>query len=476
MSVRFVVPVAALLALSACGELGMNYAADVGITPGGSQDIGFARGLIADGQIPDQEYFPAEGLFSEHDLPLSGDPCEALLCPRTAATIHRPANGDDKVLVQLGFGTNVDPATFVRDSQDLVFLVDTSGSMSGEKLELAKDGMLSMLDQLGERDRAALVEFGSRAKLLERARDMDDGGKSRLRSAIEALETNGSTDMESGMRKAYDQLENDFDGGQRLMIFSDAQPNTGLTAESDFVSLVRSKAEEGVGTTFFGIGNDLGTELADVISKVRGGSFHTLTSDSGERLFGDEFDYLVTPVAYDLEVRMSGVESARLGDEMFGAPVDGDEVTFGASTLFLSSRQGGMGATFDLVPDAPMTFGAMSISYVPVGEDTPVEQSVAVAWKGGAFEGEADDEGVYKMDALVYEYKALVAAAEACDGTIPVEDARAAVAHARGALAERGELLGGDAAFAVEDELMGALDALLAAESLTCAPADAYYY
>lgn len=462
----------ALATFSACSDLAFNagIGADIGVTPGGSQDIGFARDGIARGEIPDQSAFTAEGLFSEHDLPLSGPACEDLLCPRVATTVHRSFDGQDKVLAQLGFGTSVNAAEFERDALDLVLLVDTSGSMSGEPLELSREGMLAILDQVDENDRVGLVEFGSRARVLQRSRTMDARGRDRLRKAIEGLETNGSTDMESGMREAYGQLDASFEASQRLMIFSDARPNTGLTAESDFVSLVRDQADAGVGTTFFGVGAQLDADLSRVISEVKGGNAFFVSEESHEKLFVDEFDFVVTPIAYDLDVRVVGGPTSPVGAETYGAPVDGDEVAFGASTLFLSSRAGGMGATFDVLPEAAMTLGSMTATYTPVGASEPVTRTVIVDWKGGAFAGEADDRGVFVMDALVSEYKALVAAADLCDGEITAEDAQAAIAHAREALTTADAELGGGTPLTAEVSLMDALRALVEVDeaSLSC--------
>ncbi|MCB9741467.1 MAG: hypothetical protein H6740_02565 [Alphaproteobacteria bacterium] len=80
-------PALALLALTGCSNYG---AFDVGVTQGGAQDLSLARGQIEAGGIPDQSAITAEGLFSEHDLPLEGDACAQLLCPVTAAASVDP--------------------------------------------------------------------------------------------------------------------------------------------------------------------------------------------------------------------------------------------------------------------------------------------------------------------------------------------------------------------------------------------------
>ena len=469
----------ALGSLAACTD---NFVAtaDMGITPGGSQDIGLARDLIESGRIPDQEHYTAEGLFSEHDLPLSGDTCEELLCPRAAATLHQPLDGrSDRMLMQLGFGTNITMDTFEREQLDVAALVDTSCSMSGAKLNVTKDALREMVSQLDADDHMALVEFGSRARVVQGSRKMDEAGRDRMLRAIDGLQTNGSTDMESGMRKGYDQLSPADSGNHRLMVFTDAQPNTGLTDESDFVRLVRDQASAGVGTTVFGTGQDLGSELADVISKVRGGSYHFLGSDEVERLFVDEFGFLVTPIAYDLDVRVIARDGIPI-DEVYGAPFDGEEIRFGASTLFLSSRSGGMGATFDVTPEEGAEFlelATLAVTYTPVGGE-PITSTLDVSWEGGDFLGASDDLGVHKMGVLIDQYLAMHAASRWCDAQLEgteAEDAATVLDDTIARLSETATEVADDA-LAAEATLLEQLRENLAAGSSACAPADTYAY
>ena len=222
----------------------------VGVTPGGSQDIELARDLIADGLIPDQEHYTAEGLFSQHDLPISGDHCSETICPRAAATVHTPIGGDGtQMMVQLGFGTDIDIASFARNDLDVVAVVDISGSMS-DNLPVVKEALRAMVDQLGPDDDMALVTFGGRARVRQSRVEMDASGKEKMRDAISRLDTAGSTDVESGMEKGYRQLEPSTRQEHRMMVFTDAQPNTGVTDQSEFVKMVREASRDGIAVSY----------------------------------------------------------------------------------------------------------------------------------------------------------------------------------------------------------------------------------
>ncbi|MEZ4316222.1 MAG: VWA domain-containing protein [Myxococcota bacterium] len=462
--VRLPVPAALFVTLVACNSLGL------GVTPGGAQDLGLARDLIASGQVPDQEHFTAEGLFSEHDLELPGGACDALLCPRTAAAAYTPLGPDAKpqILVQLGFATSV-AEPFERADLDVAAVVDISCSMSGDKIELTQEALHALTDAMDGDDVMSLVTFGGRARSRESRVVMDPRGRARMHEAIDRLGIRGSTDLESGMALGYAQLEPVAGRASRMMLFTDAQPNTGVTEESRFVSMVRDEADRGAHTTVFGVGQDLGSELADAIGRVRGGSYHTLAESELGRLFGTELDYLVTPLAYDLEVTVQG--SAELG-QVYGAPVDGEAVRFGASTLFLSKRAGGMGATFAVAPEGPVELGSMTLSWLPVDGDERVETTLDFGWDGGAWRFGADSRSVHHLSGLVDEYRALLAAADWCDGADDPSEQIKATADRLSALAEEVS----DGTLLAEAQLMLALAENVGTGRTACAPADVAIY
>ena len=389
----------------------------LGVTPGGSQDIGLIRDIIAMGYVPDQASFTAEGLFSEHDLPLEGPACEQLICPRGAVTEHLPLDGrGSRPLAQVGFATGLDAETFSRRPLDVVGVVDISCSMDGGKLELARDALQAMVDQLDEADRMSLVVFGANARVVRPSRSMTEEQKFRMRSAIEDLSIGGSTALEDGMSRGFGQLAPEPGVESRMMLFTDARPNTGATEQSEFVRMTRAASAEGKHLTLFGTGTDLGVDLADAVGRVRGASYHYLGDDALQRLFVEEFDYLVTPVAYDFEAVFTPAASIAI-DQVYGAPTDGDTgMSIAASTLFLSSREGGIAAALT----GPLLEGAslarMSASWLPLDATERVHSQVDIAWQGGGPLGSSDQLGVHKIALLVDEYEALVAAAEGCDG------------------------------------------------------------
>lgn len=389
--------------LSGCGMMGGDFAAysgapgEFGATQGGVQDMTLARSLVEEGRVPPAEAFLPEAMFSEHDLPLTGAPCDTLLCLRGAMGVAPDAAGDPAAWVQIGMSSTVNPETFERPTQTIVATVDVSGSMGWGYPNGTTAGGIShvllhaIVDRLGEGDRFALVTFGSSSRVvlpLTSAADRD-----RIRAAIDALHEDGSTDMESGMRTAYPIAVSAVGttGAVRVMVLSDYNPNVGATTPSEFQRLAQEGAAEGVGLTLFGLGLGLSPAVMSAMSEIRGANAFSLVSpDDVEPLMEDSWPWMVSPIAYDLRVKLQTAAGFRLAAS-YGFPGNaGDaEASLEVATVFLSRRKGAMLVQLRPVEGGPFETSAatLSLDYTTV-DGTPMTESLAVH-----YDGQALDEG-----------------------------------------------------------------------------------
>jgi Ca-activated chloride channel homolog len=426
---------------------GCNYSS-MAVTVGGNQDMNLARQIIESGGIPYRDSFTAEGLFSEHDLPISNTECQDLLCPKIEMAQMTNLENEQFLLAQLGFATNITSEHFQRRTLNISAAVDISGSMQGDKLDMAKEALLLMVDQLNEDDHMSLVTYGTAATIRKRTLQMNDYGKWAMRNSIENLRTKGSTNMEAGMLLSYRLVENGLseeNTEHRVMLFTDAQPNTGSTEPSSFLGITREYADKGIGLSVFGVGLDLGAELTNEIANTQGGNSYFLSKmDYTQQLFADEFDFIVSPIAYNLEVTLNLDEEVML-QRAYGAPINEETnaVSFGASTLFLSSRNGGIGAQL-IADELTGKLGSMDIRYEnldgEIEEKTAYLQYIGGEWVSSRVN--ADDLGVFRMSYLINEIEALEAAAAYCEGSIELPEAIDKVEKAVEAFAELPSILG----------------------------------
>jgi Ca-activated chloride channel family protein len=332
----------------------LSYGAGFGATQGGVQDMGLARELIADGVVPPPEAFLVEGMFSEHDLALEGEPCSTLLCLRAAAGAAPDGEDLPAGFVQVGMSSTIDPETFERPSVSMVAVVDVSGSMGWDYSEYDEDyatpGELSrallhaIVDELGPQDRVAIVTYGSRVRTRLGFTDPTDPDVAR---AIDRLDEGGSTNMEAGLERAYDLARGAGSETDevRLALFTDVQPNVGATEASDFERMAADGASDGIGLTVFATGVGMNQEVLEGISHLRGGNAFSLfePDDVGE-LMDDSWPWMFSPIAYDLSIAMEPPDGYAL-ERAYGFPASTDGAPSSEleiATVFLSRRSGAM--------------------------------------------------------------------------------------------------------------------------------------
>ena len=327
----------------------------MGATPGGAQDIDFARDRIAAGEIPHAKTFTPEGLLSQHALPLPPTrTCKQILCLETVASkADLIAQPEVRHIAQLGFSSNLDPTTFRRPSLNLVAVVDKSGSMSGTPLETVKESLRQIVRQMTPKDRLSVVLYGDRSHvhLPPTPPGRHAAQRQAILRSIDQIESAGSTNMEEGLKIGMSLARRSkagFAGVTRVMLFTDERPNVGRTDADSFMGMARAASKQGIGMTTVGVSTHFGAELATKISSVRGGNlfFFPDVADMKKR-FGRDFDTMVTELAHEMRI----VVEPRPGFELVGLyGVPGDLVqrtkkgglSMSIETIFLSKDEGGI--------------------------------------------------------------------------------------------------------------------------------------
>lgn len=112
--------------------------------------------------------------------------------------------------------TNIDyrVGTTTKLYYDFAFVVDTSGSMEGQRIEYAKQSMNNFVDCLTDNDNACLVSFESNAYLKARL----GATKETLHTAINSLNAYGGTYVSSGLNMALNQLIASTSGNQKAIV------------------------------------------------------------------------------------------------------------------------------------------------------------------------------------------------------------------------------------------------------------------
>ena len=153
---------------------------------------------------------------------------------------------------------------------NLVFLIDTSGSMaSADKLPLLKQAFAMLVPQLRAQDRVSIVVYAGSAGLVLPPTPGDRHAE--ILAALERLQAGGSTNGGDGIRLAYATARQGFvaAGSNRVILATDGDFNVGTVDQSALETLVADQRRSGVALSTLGFGrgnyNDAMAErLADV--------------------------------------------------------------------------------------------------------------------------------------------------------------------------------------------------------------------
>ena len=94
-----------------------------------------------------------------------------------------------------------------RVSADLICVIDISGSMEGEKIQLVKESLKILVDMMDPKDRIALVLFDQSAKLYYNLEYLSKENKDQLKKKIEDIQASGGTNIASGLQIAVEILK-----------------------------------------------------------------------------------------------------------------------------------------------------------------------------------------------------------------------------------------------------------------------------
>jgi len=237
-----------LLISSSCSSSDFSGKMDAGVTPGGSQDNGHVRELIENGIVPRSESFTYEGAFSEHDFFITNNSnCNNEICIETVLSEYKPIiqeNLETKYIAQLIMSSNVDASNFKHAPIDLFIVLDKSDSMAGDRFERSKEAIKSIIKKLNPEDSLGLITFDAVSD-TERTLSPIASNIESILAKVDSFEVGGSTDIESALKSAYQQLNSDGEkNNKRIILLTDARPNVNATGEGEQITREKSMIEK----------------------------------------------------------------------------------------------------------------------------------------------------------------------------------------------------------------------------------------
>ncbi len=184
----------------------------------------------------------------------------------------------------------------------LTFLLDTSGSMVGSSLALAKSLISGICDRLRQGDMISLIACNRSAEVLLEAQRVDRGSLELLEKTLAGIRADDVTDLEKGIVKAYEVASRNYDYRylNRVVIVSDGAANIGQTAAELIGEHAEDSDRQGIYLAGIGVGEGFDDQLMNTVTdKGRGAYLYV----DGEEEIGRILDPRSFVAAFDLAVK-----------------------------------------------------------------------------------------------------------------------------------------------------------------------------
>ncbi len=228
---------------------------------------------------------------------------------------------------------------------NIVFLIDTSGSMSSEdKLPLLISSFKEMVGRLRPQDRVSIVVYAGSAGLVLPATSGAD--KETILRSLDKLQAGGSTNGGEGIALAYKIAKDNFisNGVNRVILATDGDFNVGIYDTDMLKTLVADQRKSGIALTTLGFGQgNYNDQMAEQLADVGNGNHAYIDNlNEGKKVLVDEMSSTMMTIAEDVKIqvefnpsvvaeyRLIGYENRKLKREDFNNDkIDAGEIGAG---------------------------------------------------------------------------------------------------------------------------------------------------
>ncbi len=215
---------------------------------------------------------------------------------------YREAGKDGYFLLMLSPKDNITESELV--NKDIVFVLDTSGSMADEgKMEKARNALLFGIKTLREGDRFNVINFAGEEHLMEtKPIEANSSGKARGEEFVKKLKPTGGTNINDALKAALKQFDSS-DRPKMLVFMTDGLPTVGESNVEKIINNAKEIKVNGLRLFTFGVGYDVNTVLLDKLAAENNGAAdYVEPKEDLEVKVGNFFTKVNSPVLTDLEM------------------------------------------------------------------------------------------------------------------------------------------------------------------------------
>jgi Ca-activated chloride channel family protein len=242
------------------------------------------------------------------------------------ALTHRPLSSDNGYFTLL-ITPRVEIPKEYQVPRDMVLVLDTSGSMRGPKMEQARKALKYCLDNLGPKDRFALINFATTVNRYEdKLLDANSEQILKAKKWVEGLDATGGTAINDALASALELRPKDEGRSFTVVFFTDGQPTIGETDADKILKNTTAKNTANTRIFTFGVGDDVNATMLDQLAeKTRALSTYVRPSEDIENKVSGLYSKISNPVLTNLklsatnDIKFNEVYPAELPDLFHGS-------------------------------------------------------------------------------------------------------------------------------------------------------------
>lgn len=302
---------------------------------------GFMRRMINEGNLPQKDAVRIEELVNYFPYDYAVPDSREIPFLPTVAVYPSPYREGAKLL-HIGIKGYMPKE---KPRSNLVFLIDTSGSMnSPDKLPMVVNSFKLLLESLNPEDTVGIVTYAGSAGVALEPTAVSD--KKQILRVLDGLSSGGSTYGQAGIQSAYDLAEAHLlkEGNNRVILATDGDFNVGVSSTEGLTSLIEKKREKGIFLTVlgYGAGNYHDSTMQALAQAGNGTAAYIDTLNEARKVLVDEAPAALFTIAKDVKIqvefnpaqvqdyRLIGYETRKLKREDFNNDkVDAGEIGAG---------------------------------------------------------------------------------------------------------------------------------------------------
>ncbi|HZN34981.1 MAG TPA: VIT domain-containing protein, partial [Pirellulaceae bacterium] len=226
---------------------------------------------------------------------------------------YRPDSSDEGFFLLLA-SPEIKATSDERPAKTVIFVVDRSGSMSGKKIEQAKEALKFVLNNLRQGDTFNIVAYDSNVESFKpELQKFDDETRKAALGFVDGIYAGGSTNIDGALSTALSMIKDDS-RPNFVFFLTDGLPTAGETNEAKIAANAKQNNKVRTRMINMGVGYDVNSRLLDRLSRDNFGQSGYVRPDENieahvSRLYAKMSAPVLTNVAVKIDIEGAGSES-----------------------------------------------------------------------------------------------------------------------------------------------------------------------